>query len=246
MGRAKMIVLRETQEFLFEAQSPTMKQSRSYTLDAGRRVVETYELLELCLLHLANEDILLAQSVSKRFKSIINTSSRLRKKLFFTPTPMIARVNSRATVNPIFAQPNVQSAIPLFFDHEKKRLTGVYHHGCTRLYCRSVSTTRILVHMDLSSENPVCSSCLDLAEASHRTRILDVGSWRQMYLSQPSCLLSWRVELTGRVELRNRSIYTSPQDANLVYHGFLGAVRSESTLGDLLGGLTESSVVEGI
>lgn len=246
MGRAKMIILRETQEFLFEAQSPTMKQSRSYTLDAGRRVVETYELLELCLLHLANEDILLAQSVSKRFKSIINTSSRLRKKLFFAPTPTIARVHSRATVNPIFTQPNVQSAIPLFFDHEKKRLTGVYHHGCTRLYCRSVSTTKILVHMDLSSENTVCSSCLDLAETSHRTRILDVGSWRHMYLSQPSCLLSWRVELTGRVELRNRSIYTSPQDANLVYHGFLGAVRSESTLGDLLGGLTESSVVEGI
>jgi hypothetical protein len=67
-----------------------------------------------------------------------------------------------------------------------------------------------------------------------------------MYLPQPRCLLSWRVELTGRVELRNRSIYTSPQDANLVYHGFLGAVRSESTLGDLLSGLAESSVVEGI
>jgi hypothetical protein len=176
MGRAKMIILRETQEYLLETQSPTMKQSRSFKLDAGRRVVETYELLELCLLHLANEDILLAQSVSKRFRSIVNTSSRLRKKLLFAPTPMIARGNSRATVNPIFKQPNVQSAIPLFFDHEKKRLTGVYHHGYTRLYCRSVSTTRILVHMDMSSENPVCSSCLDLAEASRRTRTLDAGS----------------------------------------------------------------------
>jgi hypothetical protein len=59
MGRAKMIILRETQEYLLETQSLTMKQSRSYKLDAGRRVVETYELLELCLLHLANEDILL-------------------------------------------------------------------------------------------------------------------------------------------------------------------------------------------
>jgi hypothetical protein len=52
---------------------PAISEKRSgLSLDAGRRLVQTCELLELCLLNVPNEDILLAQRVNKQFKSTID------------------------------------------------------------------------------------------------------------------------------------------------------------------------------
>jgi len=246
MGRSMTTLSHETQKSRSDAQRPTAEQCSSCSLNAGRRLVNTYEMLELCLLYLTNEDILLAQRVSKRFRSLINNSSRLQNKLFFEVESTAADRYFEAKLNPLFTQPSLQSAIPLFFDHEEKRLTCVYQGGRTRLYCRTVSATKTLVHMDLSSEKPICNPHLTFAEASRRTRVLDEGSWRQMYLSRPKCLLSWRAELTGRVKLRSRCNYTTPRDSMLVYHGYLGEVQGESTLGALLDVLVRSSVVQGI
>jgi hypothetical protein len=215
---------------------PLAKRSDS-GLDAGRRLAETFEMLELCLLYLPSVDILLAQRVSKCFRSVINASSRLQRKMFFAPDPAATRTDTKTKLNPLFTSENLQIAIPLFFDHSEKQLTRYHREGRTRLYCRCMSATKVLVHMDLSSEQPVRGLCSTFVEASRRMRTLDDGSWTRMYLSQPSCFLSWRIEL------RSRSIYASHRDT--VYHGCLGELQGESTLGVLLNSLASSSVIEG-
>lgn len=52
------------------------------------------------------------------------------------------------------------------------------------------------------------------------------GSWERMFLSQPSCFVSWRVQLAGP----NRESYC-------------GIVKGARTMGSLLDGLVESLVV---
>lgn len=194
-------------------------------------------MLELCLLHLPSVDVLLAQRVNKWFRSVVNASSKLQRKLFFTPDPAPARTDIRIRLNSLFTQENLRLAIPLFFDHSEKQLTRYHREGRTRLYCRCMSATKVLVHMDLSSEEPVRDLCSTFVEASRRTRTFDDGSWARMYLSQPSCFLSWRIDL------RSKSINGLHRDA--VYHGCLGELEGESTLGTLLNSLASSSVIEG-
>jgi hypothetical protein len=211
--------------------------------DAGHRLVWIFEMLELCLLHLANEEILSAQRVSKRFASVITSSSKLQKKLFFTADPAITGADVKTRLNPIFTNKLIQIGIPLFFDNMEKRLTRHYRDGHTRLYCQSMTTTKVLVHMDLSPEKPVSGLSLTTAEIDRRTRILDEGSWRRMYLSQPSCHLSWRIEWTELHELRSKCVYTPHRVPT--FCGFLGTIQGESTLGALLDSLAKSSVIEG-
>jgi hypothetical protein len=131
----------------------------------------------------------------------------------------------------------------LFFDNMEKRLTRHYRNGHTRLYCRSMSTTKVLVHLDLSPEKPVRGLSLTTAEIDRRTRMLDDGSWRRMYLSQPNYYLSWRVEWTEPHESHNKTIYTTHRV--LTYCGFLGIVQGECTLGTVLDNLADSSVIAG-
>ena len=231
------------QEFHFKTQPQTWEQRPVSNRDAGHRLVWISEMLELCLLHLANKEILSAMRVSKRFESIITGSSKLQKKLFFAPDPAATGSDVKTRLNPIFTGEFFRVGMPLFFDNVEKRLTRHYQPGHTRLYCQSMSATKVLVHMDLSPEKPVSCLSLTTAETSRRTRILDEGSWTRMYLSQPSCHLSWRVEWTASDGLRSESVYTSHRV--LTYCGFLGTIPGGSTLGALLGNLEESSVIVG-
>ncbi|KAK5128297.1 hypothetical protein LTR85_002964 [Meristemomyces frigidus] len=52
---------------------------------ASTRVFDTYELLKNILLHLPFRDLLLAESVSKSFQSLIERSKKIRAALFRTP-----------------------------------------------------------------------------------------------------------------------------------------------------------------
>jgi hypothetical protein len=211
-------------------------------MDAGCRLVRTYELLELCLLNLPNKDILLSQLVSKGFESVIKTSLQLQRKLFFTLEPA-AGVGSETRLNPIFTHGTLRIAIPLFFDHREKRLTCCYRDGRTRLYCRSMRATKVLVHMDLSSEEPIGDPGLTCEKATHQRRILEQGSWKQMYLSQPICSINWRVQFTHPIELGCKGSYISSRE--ITYNGCYGTTQGECTLGALLRGLEYSSVIEG-
>jgi hypothetical protein len=211
-------------------------------MDAGYRLVRTYELLELCLLKLPNKDILLSQLVSKVFESVIKTSLQLQRKLFFTLDPA-AEGGSETRLNPIFTHGTLRIAIPLFFDHGEKRLTCCYRYGRTRLYCRSMKATKTLVHMDLSSEEPISDPDSTCEKVTHQRRILDQGSWKRMYLSQPICSISWRVQFTHPIELGCKGSYISSRE--ITYTGCYGTLQGECTLDTLLDSLACSSVIEG-
>jgi hypothetical protein len=212
------------------------------SMDAGNRVLRTYELLELCLLNLPNKDILLSQLVNKVFESVIKTSLQLQRKLFFKIDPA-AGVGSETRLNPIFAHDTLRIAVPLFFDHKEKRLTCYYGDGRTRLYCRSMRATKVLVHMDLSSEEPIGDPGLTRGKVAHQRRILEQGSWKRMYLSQPICSISWRVQFTQPTELGCKGSYISSRE--ITYNGCYGTPQGECTFGALLRGLEYSSVIEG-
>jgi hypothetical protein len=211
-------------------------------MDAGYRLVRTYELLELCLLNLPNKDILLAQLVNKAFESVIKTSLQLQRKLFFT-LDSTAGVGSETRLNPIFTHDTLRTAIPLFFDHKEKCLTCCYQEGRTRLYCRSMRATKVLVNMDLSSEESIGDPSLICEKLTHQRRILEEGSWKRMYLSQPICSISWRVQFTQPIESGCKGSYISSRE--ITYNGCYATPQGECTLGALLRGLEYSSVIEG-
>jgi hypothetical protein len=216
----------------------TLERYPGLSLDAGRRLIQTYELLELCLLNLPNRDILLAQRVNRQFKSVIDSSSQLQKKLFFAIDPNVG-MDSRTKINPMFEQKNLQNALPLFFDHKEKRLAYCHRDGRTRLYCRSITANKAWVHMSLSPEKPVCSPPDTSREITHRTRMLEKGSWKRMYLSQPGCSISWRVELA---ELRRRDGYMASE--KITYLGYCRNAKSEEIWDALLDALAKSTVEE--
>lgn len=211
------------------------------SLDAGRRLVKTYELLELCLLNLPNGDILLAQRVNKQFKSVIDSSSQLQRKLFFAIDPT-AGIDWRTEINPMFALETVQNAIPLFFDHKEKRLAYCHREGRTRLYCRSIKATTARVYMDLTPKRSVGDSWSPFEEIAHRTRILEKGSWKRMFLAQPSCDIHWHVRLT---ECRGSGRNITSQ--TITYSGYSGIVKYDGrkTLDVLMDALANSTVKEG-
>lgn len=191
----------------------------SNQLDAGSRITEIYELLELCLLELPTRDLLLAQRVSRRFNAVINTSPRLREKLFFTSRLAFARA-FKAKLNPLLVREEVMRAIPLFFDHREKRLACCYHEGYTRLYCRSIMATTVWVYLEFSEDDPASTLC---EEEERPTRTVGRGSWERMFVSQPSCFVSWRVQLS--------------RPFRETYSGILKGAR---TMSSLLDGLVES------
>lgn len=189
---------------------------------AGSRITQIYELLELCLFDLPIQDLLLAQRVNKRFNAVINTSPRLREKLFFTSRLAFGQA-FKAKLNPLLMRQDVMRAIPLYFDRKEKRLAGCWREGYERLWCRSVTATTVWVYLEFSDEEPDGR----FEGEQDGTGILERGgSWERMFLSQPSCFVSWRVRL-------------SRSDGEM----YCGIVKGARTMGSLLDGLVEGLVV---
>lgn len=152
-----------------------------------------------------------AQRVSKQFRSVIEQSLRLQRKLFFEPDPT-AGMDFRTTLNPVFSNENLRLALPLFFDHREKRLAFCYRDGRTRVYCQSITATTMWIYMTLSSRMPASSEDLIFGERNHQTRLLGKGSWKRMYVSQPACSVSWCARVTCPAEQRSKSRYYTPPD----------------------------------
>jgi hypothetical protein len=189
---------------------------------AGSRITEIYELLELCLLDLPIQDLLLAQRVNRRFNAVINTSPRLREKLFFTSRLAFGQA-FKAKLNPLIVREDVMRAVPLFFDNEEKRLVGCYREDYQRLWCRLVTATTVWVYLEFCDEEPHGLSGVEEDEMGVLER---GGSWERMFLSQPSCFVSWRVRLSRPVE-----------------ETYCGIVKGARTMGALIDGLVDSLVV---
>ena len=206
---------------------------------SGSRLVGIYELLELCLLEMSNEEILLAQRVSKRFHSIIKTSPRIQEKLFFT-CRLDFKNAFKAKLNPVIMREDVRAAIPLFFDDKQKRLAYRYQDGLTRLHCRSITATTVWVYLEFSLERPCHGFSGEIEEDTHQMRMSRGGSWERMYLSQPSCYLSWRVRLPSSIRQHGRCSFSREGETEEIYTGI---VKGERTIRSLLDGLVESLVI---
>lgn len=143
-------------------------------------------------------------------------------------------------INPIFQWESVQAAIPLFFDHIEKRLAYCHRDGRARLYCRSTTAEGASNQMNLSSAAPSITSLGWTGdEKRRRLRILENGSWKEMYLSQPSCPIRWRVELSLLIERQKRGMYGSHSAHQENYCGTVWGVRE---MDSSLDGLAASSV----
>jgi len=221
----------KSQAVLAPTEEPTNPKDTGSCSDAGRRIAEIYELLELCLLDLPVKDLLLAQRVNRHFNTVINTSPRLREKLFFTSRLTFGHA-FKAKLNPLIVRKDVMTGIPLFFDHKEKWLASSYQEGYTRLYCRSITATTVWVYLEFSDE-PAGQSFED--NRHQPTMTLERGSWEQMFLCQPSCFVSWRVQLSGVFEQQG------PKHVQEVYSGI---VKGAKTMGSLLDGLADSLVVQ--
>jgi hypothetical protein len=133
-------------------------------------------------------------------------------------------------------------SIPLFFDHGENRLARGFRDGSTRLYCISMTATTVFVYLTLSDEKPFGQLSARVAGCEHRRSVLKTGSWRQMYLSQPSCFVSWRVTLNVPVGPTGSG---TPSQEGGARETFSGIVKGERTMDALLDGLAESLVVKG-
>ncbi|KAK5746936.1 hypothetical protein LTR17_000567 [Elasticomyces elasticus] len=88
---------------------------------AGKRLTDTYELLEMILLHLPEEALLCnAQRVSKHFRDTIKRYKPLQRKLFFAPLLPGAVPDDRPLrINPLLSK---VAELPLYYCPTSRRL----------------------------------------------------------------------------------------------------------------------------
>ncbi len=68
--------------------------------DAGDRLTNTSELLEMIIIKLSSETILFTQRTSRQFRAVIANSSLLQRRLFFT-TSSTTSTGANIILNPI-------------------------------------------------------------------------------------------------------------------------------------------------
>ncbi|KAK5683580.1 hypothetical protein LTS10_005113 [Elasticomyces elasticus] len=164
------------------------------TLSAGKRLTDTYELLEMILLYLPEEALLCtAQRVSKHFRDTIEHSKPLQQKLFFAPLTGAMDLDRPVQINPLLSK---VSELPLYYCPASQRLrwrSGPNRHQiCVKR--PKLETERVLLSVpnnagQLFTEVPFVvwrllpSSC---AQITTRGGVTVAGSWRRMLLTQPA------------------------------------------------------------
>lgn len=123
----------------------------------------------------------------------------------------------------------IQLAMPLFFDDEEKRLA----------YCfQALVAEATQVCMKFSSDKPYGDKCMTFNEWDHRTRMLEKGSWKNMYMSQPSCAVKWNVTISRVIGQKGRRMRL--EISQYTEDNFSGFVYCERTINTLLDGLAEA------
>ena len=106
--------------------------SRDHAGNAGQRLVDVAEVLEMILLHLPMRDLLLSQRVSKQFKGVIEGSKGLQQALFFSPDPPEGGNCGVPRINPLLRLRDSYRHIPLFAKRREAtshRYELVFLHG---------------------------------------------------------------------------------------------------------------------
>lgn len=210
-----------------DAESRTILNRRYPQFDGGRRLTETFELLEMILLELPSREILFAQYVNKQFHSTIVRSRLLQLRLFLTVDPSTS-MPKNVNLNPILTDKSILPHIPIYFDEERRKLAYCHRENRRRVYC----TTATSVKDDITGRDWVHLKFTNLCPFTWfeeaRYSPFGAGSWKQMCLSQPSCDIQWHLVIVEG----NRE------------HRYSGIIEGRSTMDTLLDALAVAEVVD--
>ncbi|KAK3615144.1 hypothetical protein LTR22_027545 [Elasticomyces elasticus] len=196
-------------------------------LNAGSRLTNTSELLEMLLIELPNDAVLIAQRVNRQFKFVIAKSRQLQQKLFFKNDPLSSPL-ANIILNPVLDIESVLYCLPIYYDQDNLSLAYCGKAGRRRLYCRSMKLSR-------DQNKGQARIDLDFAEGGFDVMLRrlpereGVGSWKRMYVTQPSC----DVMLHAIIKRGNR--HTSPT--------FSGTLTGERMLDALLESLAQAKSI---
>jgi hypothetical protein len=210
-------------------------------MDAGARLTTSYDLLEMILLELPSFTLLFAKRVSRFFRFVITTSKKIQAKLFLVSSP--DTLDPAATiVNTLITQPTILASLPIWFDPQERRLAYCHRTGRQRVYCRAVT-------VQVEEEGGVPFLRMELthnimldAHEDWKTRVLQAGSWKEMYLSQPCRRLEWYIirKPDAAFGMSRASRRNTERREDESYYGI---VHGKRNLDSLLDGLAESTVI---
>ncbi|KAK5683617.1 hypothetical protein LTS10_005150 [Elasticomyces elasticus] len=163
--------------------------------DAGRRLTNTYELLEMILLHkdLPMETVFWSQTVNRQFRDTIATSRHLQQKLFLLPERDFEGVGGLPMLNPLFTKQVIVGHLPFFVTPK----TGQWPYTHSRKYvrleaqCPKVYPATEAPGNAMRGRGPFVSWRMKPASDANamlqtpRNTPPGTGSWRHMYISQP-------------------------------------------------------------
>lgn len=179
-----------------DAKSQMMPNSPYPQFNAGQRLTYSVELLEFILLDLPNRDVLFAQRVSPRFRSVIAGSCSLQLQLFLA-SPLHTPVSKSVILNPILTDEKILPHIPLYFDEKELKLVYCHRGDRKRVYCKMVPVVKDDIIrqewfvLNISNSSNYSLGWLDDA----RPGPIGAGSRKQMCLSQPPCDIKWRLSI---------------------------------------------------
>lgn len=177
---------------------PTLLTSPYPQFNAGQRLVDTFELLEMILLLLPSVDVLLAQRTNRQFRSVVTRSGPLQLRLFLTTQPTTSASNS-ILLNPILTYDKVLQHIPLYFDEKALALAYCHREGRKRVYCTMATTATDEITREERVELQLTDTHAPFSVTRFgeiRTTPFGAGSWKWMCLSQPPCPIKWRLSLS--------------------------------------------------
>ncbi|KAK3625015.1 hypothetical protein LTR56_020659 [Elasticomyces elasticus] len=167
---------------------------------SGTRLTMVVELLELILINTDMQTVLCsAQRVNKQFQSTIANSVSLQRMLYFLPAIDVGFVDP--TINPLLLKASVLARLPLYLGWSSNkyttdaRLTRTTNGESGGWSDRIDAEAPIVVHepAGTNDEAPAGTHILlrlwpwrasSVAKKCSKN-VLDAGSWRRMYLSQP-------------------------------------------------------------
>ena len=199
--------------------------------DAGLRLTNTSELLEVILLELPSENLLSAQRISRQFRSIIVGSHLLQLRLFLTTQPTTS-ISKDIILNPIITKEQSLPHIPLYFDDKRMTMAYCHREGRKRVYCKTAAIGKDDVTrqewVDLHHTNSFIPRTGWGFPSEARQGPFDAGSWKQMCLCQPPCEVKWRLTIVE----------------DNTEHRYSGTVASESTMDAFLEAFAAAVVVD--
>ncbi|KAK3670763.1 hypothetical protein LTR78_009335 [Recurvomyces mirabilis] len=198
--------------------------------NAGHRLTDTPELLEMILLELPSESILFAQHASKQFRSVIAKSRQLQYQLFLIALPTTLP-SKDIILNPIITKEQTLPHVPLYFDEKETAIAYCWRKGRQRIYC-----TKATIEKDETTGQKWVQLQLRSLFFPRTTWLFDkgrqhpfgAGSWKQMCLSQPPCAVKWRLTMVGKFD----------------EHRYSGRVPSVSTMDAFLEAFAAAAVVD--